>query len=930
MLQSVDLSGEWRFALDRNHEGVRDAWFSRELAEHVALPGSTDEWQKGDFVDERCEDRLSRQWRWIGPAWYQRDVAIPECWAGMHIELFMERTKDSQVWVDDQWMGYDDSLSTPHVVDLSDALSPGTHTLTVLVDNAKLPPVGPCHQVDERTQTNWNGILGRIELTMSPKVRLADLQIFPNAKKRELQVAAVVENETRWSGASEMTYTVSMAGHEDGPPLATIHRAPGIKHGRNGFKETIPLPEDAPLWDEFTCQVLRVTMRLDVMPEAARWHDELSVECGLRDLAAERGQFVVNGRPTFFRGKNDCALFPLTGYAPMEKAEWVRLLSISRDYGINHYRFHSWCPPGAAFAAADEVGIYFHVELPNKREINLPDNHDYQPPKEAYETLDELEGDGGPPAVRTAYLLREGDRILKAYGNHPSFVAMTLGNELGGDVEVMRDMCDHFRDIDRRHLYAIGTGAFHWDVKYREGNEFWVTRKTADGLHVRDASFGEDLHIEAGPPGTMFDYEHALRGVPVPVVAHETGQFETYPDYREIKEYTGVLRARNLEIFRNRLEKAGMLDQALAFVKASGALSVICHREGVEASLRTRGFGGFQMLDLQDFSGQGTALVGILNVFMQSKGLITPGAWREFCCETVPLLEMKRYTWCNDEWFRARIRVAHYGPGALMQQSVSWQLRSGRKVLAKGVTDPVDIQTGTVTDIDLIGIELSSVTEAAKLSLVLSLKGTQYRNRYDVWVYPAKVTVKPAAGVRVVRKWSKRVERALEAGERVLLMPQPESLTHAIDGAFQSSFWCWPMFRNTALKNGMKVLPGTLGILCDPDHPLFAHFPTEFHSNWQWWHLVKNGRSMIFDETECGFRPTLQVIDNFARNHKLGLIAEAQVGKGRVVVCSIDLPGLKAYPEARQLMHSINAYMKSAAFKPKQTLSSKTLKALVS
>jgi hypothetical protein len=638
----------------------------------------------------------------------------------------------------------------------------------------------------------------------------------------------------------------------------------------------------------------------------------------MRRFSAERGQFVINGRRLFLRGKNDAALFPLTGYAPMEKTEWLRLLGISAQYGMNHYRFHSWCPPEAAFAAADELGIYFQVELPNKRSITAPGRGENTPPAAAYETLEELAGDGGAPEERTTYLTVEGERILKTFGNHPSFVMMTLGNELDGDVTVMRGMCDRFRALDGRHLYAMGTNHFHWDSRYREGDDFWVTCETASDLPVRGVSFQARFpcHVENEPPSTMVDYTRALRGVPVPVVGHEIGSYEVYPDYAEIEKYTGVTRARNLEIFRERLEAAGMLDQAKAFLMASGHLSTICHREEVEAALRTRGFGGFQMLDLQDFSGQGTALVGILNVFMESKGFIEAAAWREFCCETVPLLWMTKYTWTNDETFRGRIRVAHYGPTRLPSRSVLWEVRAGEQVLANGETRSTAIPTGDVTDIDLFSTSLGSIEKAQKLCVALRLTGTSYRNKYDMWVYPKSTSQAPPAGIITARSFSRAVQTELTSGKRVLLMPRLDRIKRSVGGAFQTSFWCWPMFRQTALKAGVEVAPGTLGILCDPRHPLFHDFPTECHSNWQWWRLGKHSRPLILDSTPRSYRPVVQVIDNFARNHKLGLICEATLGEGKLLICSIDLPALQEYPEARQLLAGIYAYMESREFDP--------------
>jgi len=931
MYQAIDLAGTWRIALDPRNEGIRGKWYAKTLQDTIALPGTTDEAEMGEFADEQCEDRLSRIWRWIGPAWYQKAVTIPKKWDGKRITLLLERTKDSQVWIDETWMGSNDSLSTPHEFDLSEQLTPGKHTITVLVDNAKLPPVGPCHQVDERTQTNWNGIVGRIELQAAEPIWIDDLQVYPDLATCSVRVVSTIGNATRWSGHVDVAVRAEVVGREKDfhiePKLSVVR-----PEGRTTQAVTrLTLPDTIPFWDEFDRSLIRVTVETEAKPLATAVRDRRSVLFGMREFGTSHGQFVVNGRRTFLRGKLDCALFPLTGYAPMDKAEWLRFLGIAADYGINHYRFHSWCPPEAAFAAADELGIYLQPELPNKRGITEPDNHDYTPPAEAYETLDELVGDGGPPAVRTAYLTREGERILKYYGNHPSFVMLTLGNEIGGDEMVMKGMCDHFRAIDGRHLYAMGSGHFHWDVRCREGDDFWVTCETAPDQPTRGASFQAryPCHVDNKPPSTTVDYSAAIRGVPVPVIGHEMAQYEVYPDYSEIDSYTGVVKARNLEIFRERLKAAGMLDQAVDFLRASGALSAICHREDVEAALRTPGFGGFHMLDLQDFSGQGTALVGMLNVFMQSKGLITPEEWREFCCETVPLLWMTKYTWTTDETFCGRIRVAHYGPGDLADQSVVWRVTAGKRLLAKGETRRMTIPTGDVTDVDLFSADPGVLTKAQKVSVSLSLKGTQYRNRYDIWVYPrARATARPAE-VAVVRSLNRAAQAKLAKGESVLLLPALDTIKKSVGGAFQTSFWCWPMFRRAALSAGVDVAPGTLGPLCDPKHPLFHDFPTESHGNWQWWHLLKNGRPLILDDTPVDYRPILQMIDNFARNHKLGLICEARVGKGKLLVCSIDLPALQEHPEARQLLASIHRYMGSNAFNPSHELEIGLIRSIV-
>jgi hypothetical protein len=424
-------------------------------------------------------------------------------------------------------------------------------------------------------------------------------------------------------------------------------------------------------------------------------------------------------------------------------------------------------------------------------------------------------------------------------------------------------------------------------------------------------------HVEHSPPSTLVDYRDSITGVPVPVIGHETGAYQVSPDFNEIKKFTGVLEARNYEIFRDRLDKAGMLGQAGDFVKASGALAAICYREEIEAALRTPDFGGFQLLDIMDFPGQGTAPVGMLDVFMDNKGILQPEEWRGFCCETAPLLGMEKYTWTNAEAFKAKATIAHHGPQDLENANVVWSLTDANgKTLASETLPPADIATGGPTVACSFTYPLSGITEPRKITATLAIKGTPYRNRYPLWVYPAEIDTTPPDNVLISRDFSAaNTQSRLASGGRVLLLPKLENLPHSVPGAFMTDYWS-PMFAQGDRKRGETPPPGTLGILCDP----FARFPTDSHSNWQRWHLVKNARPVILDDTPADYRPLVQVIDNFDRNHRLGLLFESQVGNGSLLVCAIDLPTLQDKPEARQLLHSLLQYTASPAFKPATTL----------
>ena len=923
---TIPLAGEWRFQLDPNQQGINAIWFAQNLKDTIRLPGTTDENQKGILTDYRPADRLARVWDWKGAAWYQHSITIPKSWKGKRITLFLERTKHSYLWVNESFISWRDSLSAPHVFDITKAVLYDTAIpLTLLIDNSKLPPVGAAHAIDERTQTNWNGILGRIELHASDPVWIEDVQVFPNAAKREARVVATLGNITGKPIAGTLSVACNSRNVKTPATFATQTIEATAAAGGSTVEFIYQPGGDVPLWDEFHPALLDLDLKL----AAGAFTDSRKVSFGMRDFTRNGNRLLINGRPLFLRGRVDSANYPLTGHAPMDHESWRRILQIQKDWGLNHIRFHSWCPPAAAFEVADELGFYLQVELPNKRsafktgdEINSSiHNYDYLSPEDSDTNITLFD-----------YAKREGELIFRHYGNSPAFTMFTLGNELGTN-DGMAELVAHFKKANPRSLHAQGSNNMHWEPTVPKGDDFWVTTKMGENAKPVRGSYHRHRnppgHVENASPSTLIDYRASIADVPLPVISHEIGAYQVSPDFKEIDKFTGVLRARNYEIFRERLDKAAMLDQSDAFVKSSGALAAITYREDIEAALRTPEFGGFQLLDIMDFPGQGTAPVGMLDVFMNNKGILQPEQWREFCSETVPLLGMKKYTWINSETFTAKVTVSHYGPKDLTHPHISWAITDAdAKTIAGDTLTPTLIATGGPNEVGDFSFPLAGIANAQKLTVTLAIEGTPYRNCYPIWVYPAKVDTKAPGGVLVSRHLGDATTQAhLTKGGRVLLLPELAALPDSVPGAFMTDYWS-PMFAQGDRKRGETPPPGTMGILCDPKHPALAAFPTEFHSNWQWWHLVKNARPIILDDTPREYRPLVQVVDNFDRNHKLGLIFETRIGKGSLLVCAIDLPALQDKPEARQLLHSLLNYAASATFAPKQEMRTELLNKL--
>ena len=835
---AVSLAGQWRFALDPKNVGVSERWFNNSLPETVKLPGSLDENRKGTRNTRKPDlSHPSRLYEYTGPAWYQREIVIPQGWKGRRIVLFLERCHwETQVWLDGRPCGMQDSLCVPHIHGVG--ASPGRHRLTIRVDNTiKYNVGGWAHSITEETQTNWNGIIGRIELQATPSTYIENVQIYPDVSSHSIKVKASVHGSF-----SATKFDVRHQGK--------LVASKTIK----GTEAVIPIPNPKP-WDEFTPNLYT----LSVSPT----HMSHTTHFGLRDLRVQNKRLTLNGRKIFLRGTLECCIFPKTGYPPTDVDSWLRILKICKSYGLNHMRFHSWCPPEAAFQAADQLGFLFQVELP------------------------QWVGDVGKDAPRDEFIRLEKFRILVTYGNHPSFGMLCMGNELQGDIEFLKTLVAEDKDYDPRHLYTSSTA---WSLA--PNNDYNVA--AIRGLHG---------------PTTDTDFSAQDAGHDVPVISHEIGQWSVFPNLAEMKKYTGVLRPSNFGLIRDGLLAHGILDQAAAFTQASGKLSAELYKEEIEVLLRTPGHGGFQLLDLHDFPGQGTALVGMLDAFWDSKGIITPEEWRRFCSPTVPLLRMSKRTWTTDETFTARVQVAHFGPKDIEAIPV-WAIRdqSGREI-ASGTLPAKLLPTGDLYDLGTISASFAGVSAPANLTITVSLKGTDASNSWHIWVYPPTMDTMPPSDV-VLTQSIEEMTSNLQAGRKVLMLAPRRLLVQPGTGSPYPIFWS-PILFPSQNKQG-------LGILCDPRHPALAEFPTDFYGDWQWFDLLSQSSNMDLSGTTTSFRPIVQVIDNFIKNRKMGNLLEAGVGDGRLMVCSMNLEDDR--PACRQMLASILGYMASDAFQPKQEL----------
>lgn len=851
-MMKIDLSGQWRVKLDAEKQET----MPQAYPETMTLPGTTSAAELGMPNPAKETGCLTDAYRFEGAAWFMRTFTAGD-WTGEQTMLTLERTRKTTVYLDGRPIGHQESLCTPQRYFLP-PVHAGEHTLVIRVDNTDYPTRGG-HLTSPDTQSNWNGITGEISLTVAHTL-LTDLTVRPDLRRGCLRVHGHI------IGAPDGVAGIVLPGQME-------HLLPyrgGVLNGE------CPLKGNEAFWDEAHPEIHTISIDLD--------GDVYETTFGLRDVRTVGRRLLINGRETFLRGKVDNLLYPKTGYTPTDVASWMTILGIAKEYGINHYRYHTACPPDAAFTAADLLGVYMAPELPFWGTVA----------EEGEEGYDERERD---------FLFQEGFRLLREYGHHPSFLWLSLGNELWGSKDVLNRMMRAYREADDTKLYSSGANNYQFVpdvldeenvfVGVRLGRERLIRGSYAmcdapqgivqttapESVSNYDAGIVPETLGQSGEAGKVqiqygtgvkeVDAQSADALIPdVPVISHEVGQYVFYPDFSEIPHYTGPLKPRNIEAMRENLERAGLYGEHEAFFRQTGHLAVDCYKREIETLLRSREVSGFQLLDLQDYTGQGTALVGVLNAMMENKGLISAEEWREFCAGTVVLGEFASFTGVMGEDIRFDVQISECDPEK-RHTRIRCTLMDGERELYACDVAP-GARHGRLTDAVSVTFPAECYRDAMQeritgLTVVLTLEdGT--RNHYPIWLIPPVDIRITREGIEKNGRMVAFVSAEEKADGAAIVVPSAEG---QLPAEYCTDFWCYPMFRSISESMGKPVPVGTMGLSIDTASPLLKRFAQEDYTTPAWYAILQTAH---VQRLPADIHPAVQMIDNTERCARLGIL----------------------------------------------------------
>jgi Glycosyl hydrolases family 2, TIM barrel domain len=820
----LDLSGIWEVAFEQDCE--------KEYKDIIKLPATTEQAGLGKREYKESTLYLGRKWPICGAVWYRRKFVVPAQWDNQYISLYLERSKFTKVWIDEKLIGESYETIIAQRFELGKIVA-GEHEIIIRVDNdlAKYECFPESlyngHQYTEHTQTNWNGILGEMYLESHQGIYIE--KVITHRQKKELRIN-IITNTTQdviLLDANILVY------------IYDVDTKNIVYQFEDKLKDKIVgisvLNDILKEWDEYTKSLYQIEIAI-INPKGEYLCEKYSVYTGRRFVESKGHELRINHRRISLRGSLDCAIYPLTGACPFDIESWVGILGKIKEFGMNHYRFHSWCPPRSAFIAADQLGMYLQVEL------SCFANGFYQKEDEKYDNT--LEN----------YLYDQSIKVLEEFGNHPSFVLFAVGNEMIGNIKAFNELLIRLKETRTDILFSQGANNFLEDPIIGEEDQFFVTMRTKPGKNIRASFSHNDLPLgtiqEKGILGTLNTYEEEAKESSIPLIAHEIGQYQSFPYIEDSKKYTGPLRGDVYTILEQRLKEKGLLEKNKDFYYASGALLVECYKAEIEANLRTSRMSGFQLLGLQDFTGQGTALVGVMDGFLDNKGFIEAKDFKKFCNEVVVMATLPKYCYTIGEDIPVKIYVYNYS-GKNKEDTLVVSLKLGEELIASLCENKVLSKQQNVEKVLEGVLPTADVKKAYELTLHVSYG--EYENEYSIWVYPKNETLldeirmnasksdrivieftatnQENSKVWVTNTYNENVDKILEKEGVVFLCTSKHE--ESIEGLFASDFWCYPMFKEACIKSQNPVAPGTLGLLIDAKHPSMDLFPTKNHSQWE-------------------------------------------------------------------------------------------------
>lgn len=854
---ALSLSGEWRFKLDPKSVGEKDGWFGSDtqFTERIRVPGCWDAQGKGipgaittiANADD-TEPHVRTISAYNGDAWYKRAFRIPRSWRGKVIWLNIGGVNDrAKVWVNGRAAGSHDGYCTGFRLDVTNLVEyDKPNQCAILVSNAPRPEgnLEGCFDF----YTNWGGIYRDVWLESTETSYIEGVRITPDITAGSINVETNVVGRT-----DGIRFTVFS---QEGKKIASA----------DSGKIVIPNPK---LWSPNSPYLYRLRAELIA---AGKTVDSVIERFGMREIAVKGNRIMLNGKPIFLRGYGDDCIYPITVAPPASKEHYLKELRRAKSYGFNFARHHTWIPLPEHLDAADEVGILVQMEMPTGA-------HPFTDPSPFLAQLwrDELQ------------------RVMVANANHPSWIILSMGNELGDALndeavrKVYFGLTALARKLDPTRLVIVTSGS----TTPLPPEEPFYSRGVYGVTPLSDAA--------EGLSGWIAGHDR-------PYVWHEMGYYASYPDVDLRAKYTGGAIPFWLNEAARVAEEKGFADMLPTYVRNSVRLQQVCLKWSMELARKIPDLAGFEWWTFKDNSWP---TEGIVDDFTDPKRGVDIEAIRRLNSDTVLLLADEPRTARSGEKLELKVRISNFGEP--IKSDLHWELGKAVSGSIPGLT----VDKYGLSDLTPLNITLPEVKLPAKYVLHLEFSGA--KNEWPVWVFPEARPNPKLPNVRMSSMLSEDVISFAENGGRVLLISRKARTGLAERSCAEESpdipypLYFAPTYWGAAHAPG----GGNLGTVI-ADHPALGTFPHEGFCDLQFLSLLQGVNRADLDALPVRVNPIVRSITDWRLGANAAYIYEVKIGKGGLLVTTLNFEeGLASKrPEAEWLLQELLSYCASGDFQP--------------
>jgi beta-galactosidase len=891
----LDLDGTWSFRLDPQNLGEPEAWFAPSIsfASPIQVPGA---WDAQGFGEET--EKL--QHNYVGKGWYRRHVTIPGQWRGSQVFVcFGGVYRSAKVWVDGKFVGQHLGYVSDFEFDVTPFVEAGQESeVVVLVDSEQRwseDALQGCMDIIDHFFTSWGGIWSHVRLEARSQAWLQDVFIAPRTAPGGCVVSAAIRGDTKRAASIQVLL-------KDAEGVVVASKAQAVAPGE-AVSMDIDLA-DARFWTPESPYLY--TAQLVLLDEAGAALDQVESRFGVRSIEIRGTDFFVNGVKYYLAGYGDDCVYPDTIAPPADKAFYVDRLRVAKSYGFNYVRHHSHFVSPEYYEACDEVGMFVSPELP----IGYPRFYD-----RAHGLALEL--------YRT-----EWTAAIKRYRNHPSIFDWCMSNELWeGMPRVGDDLYRIAKGLDSTRPVIDSDGLFQ--SGFADGTK---DRPTLDFLTVM-------FDILTTP---LDNPEKFKTGIPLkPMISHETGNYVHFPRLDEIELFQTTFKPFWLTDARERVTRAGLIEETPAWSAVSQQLYVQSHKMNIEALRKNPHISGYHWWLLQPwYCGSN----GLLDAHRRPIG-VTPDAIRRFNGPVVLLQDGMEQTYRSGEALHVTIQLSNYSGAAIDNGRVACRLLRDGQVIDTRVLSPGAVPNGSIAALGAVQFNLPAVSTPQQVTMeaVLESEDVRQSNDWTAWIYPAalpetdlKATVYaspdvmgllakrapqpmpdgatlPSPAVYVARQLSGALLKAAEAGSCVVLL-SPAGLFATDCTTYKPAWWLGVFDGDSNAGTYVYDNPVTRGLTpggwCDAS----------------WFHLLQGAQTMLLDDLPQQPEVLIRALNSHGAPHPFSryvdfeyiwrnksLLAQAKVGKGALIVSGLnfDVAARNGGPEAAYVLDRLIAHAKT-------------------